>query len=196
MRKVDPKEQVEIPNPSLISRETLSAEFQDLVEAVDAEIQLEQMSQDLPPEIVADVQASLGDLDADGDAALAKRDRLAALIFAIETQEGRIREHVKRAERSARHMKALANGLKWSLLEYMKMRGIKSIPGEVSRFSVSKNPDRLMIADESIIPDEFFDEETKVVRTLNKEALEQALRSGRTIPGASLETNRKRLDIR
>ncbi len=190
------REAPDIPNAALISREQLSAEFADLVSAVDEEIQSESLRAELPPEIVEDVAAALGDFDRDGQRAIEKRDRLAELILAIEAHEQRLRDHVKRAENAARHAHSLASGIRWSLLTYMQMRGIKSIPGEISRFAVASNPDRLVISDESAIPDEFFDEETKVVRTLNREALELALRSGRDIPGAYVESNRKRLQIR
>jgi hypothetical protein len=103
---------------------------------------------------------------------------------------------VRVAEERARHEEAKINRIKWSLQTYMECRGIKEIPGLIHRFALHKKPERMVISAESQIPAEYWDEIPIVERRLNKERLEAALKEGKEIAGAFIETGQKRLSVK
>jgi len=153
-----------------------------------------------------------------------RRDALAAFIFALEAREARLRQAVKQAEALARRYKTRADFCKGGVFQYMVDRGIARIEGFIHRFAIHKQPDQLVITNESVIPERFFDERPTTERTLNKQRLLVALQRnhgydprgacctcGEKIPdaeafsthwkesqigGAYLETNRNRLDVK
>jgi len=178
---------VEIPNAALLSKEVLTAEFENLLASVEEEI----AENSTPSDIVG---LAMG--EEDDEVNLARRDRLAELLEVLTSQADRIRKFVRVAEERARHEEAKVNRIKWSLQVWMLCRGVKEIPGLIHRFAIHKQPDRVMISAESQIPEEYW--ETRMIKEkfLNKEKLEADLNAGKIIAGAFIEKNRKRLAIK
>ncbi len=126
---------------------------------------------------------------------LAVRDRLAELYFAYLHLAERIRKAVQQAETMARRQERFAEIIRSNIEAWMLTSwDAKKITGHYREFRISKNPNKLTVLDEKQIPEEFFDE-VPATKVLNKTRLAQALSSG-PVPGAILETNRTRLDIR
>lgn len=132
-----------------------------------------------------------------GEALSAPRrvDEICALMAWYEAREGVLRGAVKVAEERARSHKAFVKHLKDSIELYMLEKGIARIEGLAHRLAVYKKPDQLIIENEDLVPEEFFDKQMVEQRTLNKERLLVALEKSE-IPGCTLLRNQKRLGVR
>lgn len=127
---------------------------------------------------------------------LAVRDRLAEIYFAYLGLAERVRKAVQQAEMIARRHERFADCIRGSIEAWMLTSwDAKKITGHYREFRISKNPDKVMVLDEADIPAEYFDE-VPATKVLNKTRLAEALKAGREVQGAILETNRTRLDIK
>jgi hypothetical protein len=61
------------------------------------------------------------------------------------------------------------------------------------RLAIRKNPPKVVIDNESLVPDEFV--RTKIVTELAKNEIKYAIQAGRDVPGAHLEQT-ERLEIK
>src|SRR6266403_1314351 len=151
---------------------------------------------------------------------LAVRDRLAEVYFAFLDLAGRIRKAVQQAESMARRQERFAEIIRSNIEAWMLTSwDAKKITGNYREFRITKNPDKVMVLDEAEIPEQYFDE-VPATKVLNKTRLAEALKAYEvmreaaikdqnvspeemdkiieqtSIPGAILETNRTRLDIK
>ncbi len=151
---------------------------------------------------------------------LAVRDRLAEVYFAFLDLAGRIRKAVQQAESMARRQERFAEIIRSNIEAWMLTSwDAKKITGNYREFCITKNPDKVMVLDEAEIPEQYFDE-VPATKVLNKTRLAEALKAYEvmreaaikdqnvspeemdkiieqtSIPGAILETNRTRLDIK
>ena len=83
--------------------------------------------------------------------------------------------------------------LKSAALRLMEDMGEKTLRRPEFTLSVSNRPGKLEVYDEEAIPDSFFDYETKVVRTLNKDRLAAA---PELPPGARMTNGQSVLSVR
>lgn len=153
--------------------------------------------------------------------ALVVRDRIAELYFAYLDLAKRIRGAVQQAEAMARRQERFAEIIRSNIEAWMLTSwDAKKITGTYREFRITKNPDKVMVLDESKIPAEFFDE-VPATRVLNKTRLAETLKANEeiresarklaadlpvgkleqiiaetTVPGAIIEMNRTRLDIK
>jgi len=150
---------------------------------------------------------------------LTVRDRIAELYFAYLHLAKRIREAVQQAETMARRQERFAEIIRSNIEAWMLTSwDAKKITGHYREFRITKNPDKVMVIDEEQIPEEYFDP-VPATKVLNKTRLAEGLKEERgiylsaieaglseaslaivaaeiRIPGALLETNRTRLDIK
>lgn len=148
------------------------------------------------------------------------RDRIAELYFAYLSLAKRIRKAVQQAETMARRQERFAEIIRSNIEAWMLTSwDAKKITGHYREFRISKNPDKVMVLEEADIPAEYFDE-VPATKVLNRTRLAEALQAREAIrkaaiedekvstedmdriiketeiPGALLETNRTRLDIK
>lgn len=165
------------------SLEALTSEFEAVIQSVEAQIAQEAPQPGDEQAITLVMQEGIE-----------KRDRLAALIFAFQDRAERRRKIAGAAEALARSDEAKAKFLKGSIEAYMLCKGIRKIEGEVHYFRVSKNQPMLVVTDESRIPRKFFKTETSEV--LDKLEVCYAIERGEEVPGAYVEKDRIRLDVK
>ena len=124
---------------------------------------------------------------ADFVAALVRRSREASAMAAA----------VKDLDRAYQvrfdHLQERAERLKDAALRLMENMGETTIRRPEFTLSVSNRPGKLEVYDEEAIPDSFFDYETKVVRTLNKDRLAAA---PELPPGARMTNGQSVLSVR
>jgi len=174
-----------------------------------------------------------------------KRDQIVAVIKKWEAREAELRASVKDIETMARHFASKAKSAKSTLELAMIEMGLSEVNGILHRLKIYKSPDLLVITDQNLIPEEYFDqspnletlifalvevikyhpapeelsackcgaiewpeclmqdlkltllETIQVDKNLDKERLLIALADpDENVPGAILETKRKRLDIK
>lgn len=99
-----------------------------------------------------------------------------------------LKDLAKAMTESAKAMEKKAERMDAYMLERAKANG-----GEISTDSITvkvrKCPQSVEVVNEGAIPERFWRE--KVVRTLDKEAVKEALKAGERVPGAALVRNEK-----
>lgn len=100
----------------------------------------------------------------------------------LKDMEKQIRARKKKLEGSIERIKG-------ALLTGLNICDIKTIEGGAYRITVGKKKDSVNYVNEDIIPEEFFTEETKVIKKLDKSLVLQTLKNGNTIPGVELITD-------
>lgn len=134
----------------------------------------------------------------DGES-LVRRDELAALYLAIESEEKRLRQYVMRIEKRARHFAAMLNFLKSSIEIAFNDMGITRAEGTEAMFLMRKCPDKMTISNQDVLPEKYLIH-TEVPAheeiTVNRDLLLADLQAGQEIPGASIEINRRSLNVR
>jgi len=98
---------------------------------------------------------------------------------------GKIRERQTRLT----HRMNFYRGLMHRLLT---LTGLKSVALGEAKISVVNSPDKVIVTDETAIPDEFV----KITREPNKTAIKNALKSGQYIPGATLSNGGTTISVR
>lgn len=123
---------------------------------------------------------------------LAIRDDIAEAILKLEAEEEAGKQAAKLRADYAKSRGAMARRLKWSILEYLKEKGITRVSSEEHLFRVTKNPTKTVIK-EAVLPDDYKKDETK--RVPDRAKIEAALDAGQEVPGASYEQS-LRLDVK
>ena len=216
-------EQLVKPEPivlqSGLSIEDLSKEMGPFMASVNDQLEFEDPA--VQEIAAADARDFVGVLLTSEKQGLAARDRLAELYFAFINLAKRIRAGVQQAEAMARRQERFAEIIRGNIEAWMLTSwDAKRITGNYREFRITKNPDKVMVIDEALIPTEYFDE-VPATKVLNLTRLAEALKDREktreearklaadlpvgkleeiiaqtTIPGAILETNRTRLDIK
>lgn len=108
-------------------------------------------------------------------------------------------EAIKEAEQKmAARRKALESrsaSIKRYLLANMQKCGISKIESPYFSIAIRKNPASVVIDDPNVIPAEFMRQPEPPPPAPDKKAIAEAIKSGKSIPGARLEQS-ERLDIR
>ena len=97
-------------------------------------------------------------------------------ISALEAESKRLARRAKSLERGM-------NYLKISYLATMQRHGLQKLNGNVYAVSIRKTP-VVRIEDEKAIPAAFWTE--KVVRSVSKTAIKDAIKAGQEVPGACM----------
>lgn len=223
VKSANPSEQSEknaIVLQAGLSIEDLQRELAPFMESVNKQFEAEKPEEMENSALAA--QKAIGSIMlAPGHQTLEVRDRIAELYFAFGNLAARIRSSVQQAENMARRQERFAEIIRSNIEAWMlNSWDAKRITGAYREFRITKNPDKVMVVDEAQIPEEYFDE-VPATKVLNKSRLAEALKANNemiqeatklaadlpagkleeivkahTIPGAILETNRTRLDIK
>lgn len=98
---------------------------------------------------------------------------------------GKIRERQTRLVHRAQFLRGLMHRL-------LTLTGLKSVALAEAKISVVNSPDKVIITDESAIPDAFM----KITKEPNKTAIKNAIKSGQLIPGATMSNGGTTISVR
>ena len=165
-------------NTSLYS---LAAEYNEVAERL-ADL-------DLDEQTIADTLEGLaGTLEVKATNVAMFAKNLEVTAAAIKEAEGNMAKRRKAIE--ARSERLLAY-----LKQNMEATGITKIESPYLRIAIRNNPAAVHIDAESQIPAEFFKQAPPPPPALDKKAIAEAIKSGRTVPGAHMEAG-TRLEIK
>lgn len=107
------------------------------------------------------------------------------LAEAISQRIGKLRERQTRLTHRAQFYRSLMHRL-------MEWSGLKSVALPEAKISVINSPEKVIVTDESAIPDDFM----RISKEPNKAAIKSALKSGSIIPGATLSNGGTTISVR
>ncbi|MBP1150792.1 MULTISPECIES: siphovirus Gp157 family protein [Methylocaldum] len=141
---------------------------------------------DLPPDVINDTLEALT-----GEISL-KAWNIAAALLHMEGEAELIRQAEERMNRRRRALETRAAGLRQYLKIQMERINIREIRSPQFIIKVKQNPPKVILDDESAIPETFKREESVV--HIDKNGIKQVILSGQAVKGAHLEQE-TRLDI-
>lgn len=146
-------------------------------------------SGDLPAEVVRDTLEGLtGELQD-------KAVNVAKFTLDLESGADAIEAAGKAMIERARRIRKRAESIRSYLLFNMQATGITKIECPEFVLAVRKNPEAVVIADGAVLPDEFMVTPEPPPARVDKKLLKDALKAGRVIDGAWLESG-ERLEVR
>ena len=107
------------------------------------------------------------------------------LAEAISQRIGKLRERLTRVTHRAQFYRALMHRL-------LERSGVKSVALPEAKVSVVNSPEKVIVTDESVIPDAFC----RITKEPNKTAIKNALKSGTIIPGVTLSNGGTTIQVR
>lgn len=136
--------------------------------------------------------AAYVDPKSDAPQILVKRDDFASFIHRWEAEAEYIRsQEVLLAER--RHnIEKFLSGLKGGLQIQLENFGVRKVAGRLHSFFIKRNPRRVEIMNEDLLPTEFIEYKA----TPKKAAIKDALEAGRDVPGACWANGTSHLEIK
>ena len=152
-----------------------------LYELTEQYAQLLAMAEDpeIDPQVLADTMEALdGEIEqkADGCARVMRELEASAKAHREEA-----RRHLDRARVDENSLKRISSGLQ----NLMMLSGKRKLRTELFNLSIAKNPDSVVIPDESRVPEQFLKAEIKI----DKAAVKQALKDGQEFDWAHLEAS-------
>lgn len=99
---------------------------------------------------------------------------------AIRAEEARLAERRRTMERKAEQLTAYLEAM-------MTMTGTREVQAGIFQAKFKKNPQSIVVLDESLLDDRFF----KVSRTVSKDAIKEAIKAGEEVNGIILEQNER-----
>lgn len=99
---------------------------------------------------------------------------------AIRAEEARLAERRRTMERKAEQLTAYLEAM-------MTMTGTREVQAGIFQAKFKKNPQSIVVLDESLLDDRFF----KVSRTVSKDAIKEAIKAGEEVKGIILEQNER-----
>jgi hypothetical protein len=107
------------------------------------------------------------------------------LAEATSARIAKIRERQTRLTHRAQFYRSLMHRL-------LTVTGIQSVALAEAKVSIMKLPDKVIITDESAVPDAFM----KIVKEPNKTAIKNAIKTGTYVPGAALSNGGTTISVR
>lgn len=151
-------------------------------------MQLYKINQEIM-KLVTEANPETGEIDLTAFTALsiAKEEKQKNIIYVcnhLDSDTQAIEDEIERLKT----MKAKTENAKNALLRYLKdsmdMDGITELDFTIFKAKIKKNPPRLEIKDETNVPVKFWKE--KIVKSVDKDAIKEALKSGEEIAGCYL----------
>lgn len=112
-----------------------------------------------------------------------KADNYAVIIADLNAQEAKLKTEIDRLTKRRQTLRNNADRMKQSLQQAMETVGKEKIKTDYYSYTIQKNPPKLILDDEEIVPEDYF--VTK--RELDKASLKDALKAGQEVRGAHLE---------
>ncbi|MCU1316965.1 MAG: hypothetical protein JWN63_2287 [Candidatus Acidoferrum typicum] len=124
-------------------------------------------------------------------ASIEKRDKLGNCLAWLDGQADLLRSKEKQLAERRHRFEKFSWAVRSSLHQQMLDWGLKKVEGQEFSFTVKKNPPKVEVVDEALIPPEFI----SYTPAINKAAIKDALEEGKEVPGAELVQS-TRLDVR
>lgn len=112
-----------------------------------------------------------------------KADNYAVIIADLNAQEAKLKTEIDRLTKRRQTLINNADRMKQSLQQAMETVGKEKMKTDYYSYTIQKNPPKLVLDDEEIVPEDYF--VTK--RELDKALLKDALKAGQEVRGAHLE---------
>lgn len=140
-------------------------------------VQLLDMAEQLDPDTFKDTLESIQESIED------KVENTAKLIKSIEADVSAIKAEEKRLKERRQVLETKIDSIKNYLKEQLELAGIDKVKRPTITVSIQKNPPSVKVIDEKLIPSSFMiQQEPK----LDKKAILQNLKEGKTVPGVEL----------
>lgn len=140
-------------------------------------VQLLDMAEQLDPDTFKDTLESIQESIED------KVENTAKLIKSIEADVSAIKAEEKRLKERRQVLETKIDSIKNYLKEQLELAGIDKVKRPTITVSIQKNPPSVKIIDQKLIPSSFMiQQEPK----LDKKAILQNLKEGKTVPGVEL----------
>lgn len=102
-----------------------------------------------------------------------------------------IDEEIERLEALKAHTDSQQNKVERYLAEACERTGKESIKGIYANISFKTNPPKVVLDDESLIPEEYITKKVKVEKSISKTKIKEAIQKGIEVAGARLVQERK-----
>lgn len=112
-----------------------------------------------------------------------KADNYAVIIADLSAQESKLKAEIDRLTKRRQTLRNNTDRMKQSLQQAMETVGKEKMKTDYYSYTIQKNPPKLVLDDERIVPEDYF--VTK--RELDKASLKDALKTGQEVRGAHLE---------
>jgi len=106
----------------------------------------------------------------------------AAVLKTLQSEADAIAMAMQAMTARKKALESRADSLKSYLLHNMQAMGVQKIKHPYFNISVNKSPESVFIENESLVGDEF----KKVVVTIDKTLIKEALKAGKAVPGCAL----------
>lgn len=146
---------------------------------------------EMSPDQIATL-AEYVDPKSEAPAVLVKRDQLAAFVHRWEAESAYLRSQETLLADRRRAIEKFIDGFKSGMLMQFLNWGIRKVEGRTHRFSLRKNPPRVEVFDETLLPTEFI----RYTAAPDKAAIKDAIEAGKDVPGARLAEETQRLEIK
>lgn len=134
---------------------------------------------DVDPETLRDTMDDIGGALED------KAEGYAKVMAELKASADTCRAESRRLTDRARVIENNIARMKSALQTAMELSGKRKFKTELFSFSIAKNPDALVVTDESRVPEEFLKAEIKV----DKDSIKKALKDGQEFDWAHLEAS-------
>ena len=112
-----------------------------------------------------------------------KADNYAVIIADLNAQEAKLKTEIDRLTKRRQTLRNNADRMKQSLQQAMETVGKEKMKTDYYSYTIQKNPPKLILDDEEIVPEDYF----VTRRELDKALLKDALKAGQEVRGAHLE---------
>lgn len=112
-----------------------------------------------------------------------KADNYAVIIADLSAQESKLKAEIDRLTKRRQTLRNNAERMKQSLQIAMETVGKEKMKTDYYSYTIQKNPPKLVLDDERIVPEDYF----ITRRELDKVSLKDALKAGQEVRGAHLE---------
>lgn len=112
-----------------------------------------------------------------------KADNYAVIIADLAAQESKLKAEIDRLTKRRQTLRNNAERMKQSLQIAMETVGKEKMKTDYYSYTIQKNPPKLVLDDERIVPEDYF----ITRRELDKVSLKDALKAGQEVRGAHLE---------
>ncbi len=115
-----------------------------------------------------------------------KIDHVANVIHALQVEAKKLKSQEMELSHQRKALEFVVEQAESSIKEELRNEDRVEMTGELIKFTIHDSPPKLIIEDESLIPEVYKTEVIK--KELRKDAIKDELRMGNEIPGAKLET--------
>lgn len=122
-----------------------------------------------------------------------KRDRFCQFLAHLEHTAFALKVEEDKLSHRRRRMMALQETLEQYAVNTIEALGLKKLEGEIHEMRLVKNPDSVVIIDESQVPEEYKEQKPAPPPQIRKDWIKDAIKSGKEVPGADLQFGRNRL---